>query len=134
DVDLVRGPSQEQAPGRVAQDGKRGMAHGADDPAGHLVASGREPRVHRTDDVVELGQYVVGVVESTVGENVGFYPLEHAERPIRGAEPAVDAVDLEVLAAYRFDSQAAGVGGAPRMIAKAEVGPTLLASSGNQIG
>ena len=94
EVHAVRIAGEEQASGRVADDGEVGVVHRREHPRGHLRLGHVETAVHRGDDEIEPVEDRVIVVDPPILQDVGLDPLEHPE----SRQPGVDRVDLLRLA------------------------------------
>jgi hypothetical protein len=82
----------------VAEDVDVGTRHGEHHAPSHLGCRHRQLRVHRPHDDVELGEEVLGEVESAVDEDVDLHPGEDPER----RQLLVELGDLGQLLAQPF--------------------------------
>ncbi len=101
--------AQQEPPGHVAQDRRRGVGDRADEALGLFRLVEVQPRVHRRDDEVEGGEGVLVVVERAVGEDVALDALQE-EDPAPGPF-GVHAIDLGVLLPDAGRLQPPGIGG-----------------------
>src|ERR1700712_3646502 len=106
DVDFVAWPPLELAAGHVSDDGSMRMRDGPKQPQGLRLAVQFEPAMDARDHEIEALQYVVVIVERSVGQNVG---LDAFEDPKILTETLVQAVRFPMLLCDFLHRETAGI-------------------------
>ena len=118
--------AQEQAAGHMPQDGGIGIFDGFQQ-AGHcFFLRHLQVGVHGSDHQVKFGQYLIGVVQCAIVEDIGFYALENAE----WRQLFIEGVDLFMLCQHSFNGKAVSVKGRPGVVADHEVFKSLRFGGG----
>src|SRR5579872_3924778 len=81
EIEIVAFTTQQDASGRMAQNGNVVAGDSAQQTLGHLLRLLLEVRVHAGDDQVHFVQYGAGEIQFAVGENIDFNPSQHLDVP-----------------------------------------------------
>ncbi len=117
EIDAVGAAFVDQPAARMGQDVEIAVVHGPDHPLGLPVEGEIEGVVNRADREVEPLQDRIGQIERAVVEDVDLARLEDAD----AAKAVVEGVDFVDLAGQPIRVQAAGHGGALRVVGDGEV-------------
>src|SRR5262245_17179311 len=76
EIHVVRWSREQQASGRMSEDGQVWIVEGGEQPLGHRDAVHREAGVNRAHHEIEAVENLVRVIESSVGEDIGLDSFE----------------------------------------------------------
>src|SRR5205085_10291231 len=120
-VDRVWLAREQEATGRVCEDGEKRIIEGAEHALSHRRAIHAKARVDGPDYGIETSEQLLVVVETPVGENVRLDALEHAKTAIR--QLFVEMIDFLELSQNFFTRETAGVEGSRGVIGDTDVAP-----------
>ena len=90
-----------------------GILNRTDNTVRHICFGHVENRMHGSNDQIERGQNIIGIVQVAVRQDVRFYTLQYTKIVISG----VKRIDLFLLFLYALDTQAMGIRGGFAVVA-----------------